>query len=164
MRLRAGSGYNRNTLVRSQKILELQPIDFDEACEFIRLHHRHHKPNQGHKFSVAVNDGEKIVGVAVVGRPVNRTLDDGWTLEVTRLCSDGTRNACSKLYRAAWDAARAMGYKKVITYILDSENGASLKAAGYRLVGKAGGGSWSRKSRPRVDTHPLQMKFRFEIA
>lgn len=76
------------------------------------------------------------MGVAIVGRPVSRHLDDGWTLEVNRLCTDGSRNACSALYAAAWRAARAMGYKRLVTYILESENGASLRAAGWKCVGR----------------------------
>ncbi len=143
--------------------LLVQPIDFDEACEFIRLHHRHHKPPVGHKFSVAVGDGGKVVGVATVGRPVSRMLDDGWTLEVNRCCTDGTKNACSALYAACWRAARALGYRKLITYTLPEEGGISLRAAGWKLIGEAGGGSWSVPSRPRVDTHPLQMKLKWEI-
>ena len=113
--------------------LEVVPITLKEANQFVRDHHRHHGPVTGHKFSIAASDGERIVGVVIVSRPVSRHLDDGWTLEVTRLCTDGTRNACSMLYAAAWRAARAMGYKRLITYILESENGASLRAAGWRL-------------------------------
>ena len=102
-------------------------------------------------------------GVAIVGHPVARHLDDGWTLEVSRCCTDGTRNACSMLYAAAWRAARAMGYHKLITYILDTEPGTSLKAAGWRCVGQAGGLRWTGKRRPQVDLCPAQMKMRFEI-
>jgi len=142
--------------------MELQPISFGEACEFIRQHHRHHAPPVGSKFCVAVNDGEKVVGVAVVGRPVARMSDNGWTLEVTRLCTDGTRNACSTLYAACWRAARALGYQRLITYTLTGEGGASLKAANWRCIGERGGGSWSRESRPRVDQHPLQAKLLWE--
>jgi hypothetical protein len=117
----------------------------------------------GAKFAIAVHNGEEIVGIVIVGRPVSRILDDGWTLEVTRLCTiDGARNAASMLYRAAWRAARAMGYRRVITYILGSENGTSLKAAGFREIGKAGGGSWNRPNRFRIDTHPLEQKKLFE--
>lgn len=87
---------------------------------------------------------------------------DGWTLEVNRLCTDGTHNACSMLYAAAWRAARAMGYKKLVTYILDSENGTSLRAAGWKCVGQAGGPRWTGKRRPEVDLCPAQMKIRFE--
>ena len=102
-------------------MLEICPITLKEANAFVERHHRHHKPVAGHKFSIGCTDGERIVGVAIVGRPVSRYLDNGWTLEVNRLCTDGTRNACSMLYTAAWRAARAMGYHKLITYILDNE-------------------------------------------
>lgn len=144
-------------------MLELVPITLKEANFFVSQHHRHHKPVVGHKFSIAASDGEKIVGVAIVGRPVSRYLDDGWTLEVNRLCTDGTKNACSFLYSAAWRAARNMGYKKLITYILQSENGASLKASGWKCVGQAGGERWTGKRRPEVDLYPAQMKLKFEI-
>lgn len=143
-------------------MLELTPMTLKEANVYVEQHHRHHKPVTGHKFSIGCSDGERIVGVAIVGRPVSRILDDGWTLEVNRLCTDGTRNVCSMLYAAAWRAARAMGYKRVITYILESENGSSLKASGYRCVGKAGGLRWTGRSRPTVDLYPAQMKMRFE--
>lgn len=143
--------------------LEIQPITFAEACTFITRHHRHHKPPQGHKFSIAVNDGQKVVGVCIVGRPVARHNDDGWTLEVTRCCTDGTKNAASALYAAAWRAARAMGYKRLITYTLRGEPGTSLKAAGMRVVGQTKGGSWNCPSRPRVDKHPTGPKVLWEV-
>lgn len=142
--------------------LDIVPVSLAEANQFVLSHHRHHKPVVGHKFSIGCTDGEKIVGVAIVGRPVSRYLDNGMTLEVTRLCTDGTKNACSMLYAAAWRAARAMGYKKVITYILDTENGASVKAAGYKCIGQAGGLRWTGKRKPEVDLCPAQMKLRFE--
>ncbi len=112
--------------------LEIVPMTLREANAYVEQNHRHHGPVAGHKYSIGLSDGEKIVGVAIVGRPVSRHLDDGWTLEVNRLCTDGTKNACSMLYAAAWRAARAMGYKRLITYILESENGASLRAAGWK--------------------------------
>ena len=139
-------------------MLELQPISYKEACAFIKKHHRHHLPPQGWKFGIAVNDGEKVVGVITVGRPVARHLDNGWTLEVTRSCTDGTRNANSKLYGAARRATFALGYKRLITYTLMDEPGTSLKAAGWKELGCAGGGTWNRESRPRVDTHPTEQK------
>jgi hypothetical protein len=142
----------------------VQPIDFDEACEFIARHHRHHQPPQGWKFGVAANDGEKVVGVAIVGRPVARNRDDGWTLEVTRCCTDGTKNAASFLYAACWRAARALGYRKLGTYILESEPGTTLRAAGWREMHKTSGGSWRRDSRLRVDVHPLESKTLWEIS
>ena len=141
-------------------MIQLQPITFREAAEFIRRHHRHHRPPQGCKFCIAASDGERLVGVAIVGRPVARMLDDGWTAEVTRLCTDGTPHAASKLYAACWRAARAMGYRRLITYILASEPGTSVKAAGWRLVGQAGGGSWNRSNRPAwTITRPSQSSF-----
>lgn len=141
-----------------QMSLEIQPIDFDEASEFIRLHHRHHQPSVGWKFGMAVNDGEKVVGVAMVGRPVARHFDDGWTLEVTRCCTDGTKNAASKLYAACRRASLALGYKRLITYTLATESGCSLVAAGWKPIRLAGGGSWSVPSRPRVDKAPTEQK------
>lgn len=142
--------------------LDIVPVSLAEANAFVERYHRHHKPVVGHKFSIGATDGEKIVGVAIVGRPVSRFLDDGLTLEVNRCCTDGTYNACSILYAAAWRAAKAMGYKKVITYILASENGSSLKASGYKCIGQAGGLRWTGKRRPEVDLYPAQMKLRFE--
>jgi len=144
--------------------VQLQPITLTEAREFVSLHHRHHAAPVGGKFAIGLNDGERVIGVAITGRPVARVFDDGFTAEVTRLCVlDGYQNACSMLYAASWRAARAMGYRKLITYVLGSETGVSLKASGWRCVGAAGGGSWSRANRLRVDSHPLQPKLRFEI-
>lgn len=144
--------------------LELVPVTLREANAFVVRHHRHHKPARGCKFALAAAAAGVVVGVAIVGRPVARGLDDGWTAEVTRLCTDGTRNACSFLYGAAWRAARALGYQRCGTYTLPEEGGASLRAAGWRLIGEAGGGSWSCPSRPRVDLHPMQTKLRWEVA
>jgi hypothetical protein len=135
-----------------------------EARAYVTQNHRHHRAPQGGLFAIGAAAGDTIVAVAIVGRPVSRMLDDDYTAEVTRLCSDGTRNACSLLYSACWRAARAMGYRRLVTYTLPEEGGASLRAAGWRLVGEAGGGSWSRDGRPRVDTHPQQIKLRWERA
>jgi hypothetical protein len=138
--------------------LNVIPVELSEANAFVEKLHRHHGNVVGHKFSLgAVNDGQ-LVGVAIVGRPVARGRDDGWTLEVTRLCTDGTRNACSFLYGAARRAAFALGYRRLGTYILASEDGTSLKAAGWRMVGEVKGRSWSTPSRPRFDDHPLEDK------
>lgn len=144
--------------------LALVPVTLREARAFVTEHHRHHRAPQGGLFAVGVADGERIVGVAIVGNPVARALDDGWTCEVTRLCTTGERNACSILYAAAWRAARALGWRRLITYTLAEEGGASLRAAGWRCVGETSGGSWSRPSRPRVDMHPTQAKLRWEAA
>lgn len=138
------------------------PVGLDEANAFVAEHHRHHRPVVGHKFSIGAALGNDIVGVVIVGRPVARRRDDGITLEVTRLCTDGTRNACSFLYGAAARAAFALGYKRIGTYILASEPGTSLAAAGWRLIGESPGRSWSVPSRPRVDKHPLQGKLLYE--
>src|SRR5580698_1561431 len=122
--------------------MKIVPINFDEANAFVATNHRHHKPCIGHKFSIAVADGENVVGVAIIGRPVARNLDDGWTLEVNRVCTNGAKNACSMLYSAAWRAAKALGYTRLITYTLQEESGASLRA-GWKLLGKKGGGNWN---------------------
>lgn len=140
----------------------LHRLDLAEANAFVSQHHRHHKPVVGHLFSLGAAIGDKVVGVAIVGRPVARMRDDGLTAEVTRLCTDGTKDACSFLYGACARAAFALGFKKIGTYILASEPGKSLTAAGWRCLGKAGGGSWSVPSRPRVDKHPTQGKLLFE--
>lgn len=145
-------------------MMQVAPIEFSEACAFVAQHHRHHRPPQGHKFSLCLTVGGVVVGVAIVGRPVGRGNQNGWTLEVTRLCTDGTRNACGKLYSAAWRAAQALGYRRLITYILASEEGASLKGCGWVQVGVTKGGSWDCASRPRVDKHPTQPKLLFQAA
>jgi hypothetical protein len=142
--------------------LSLAPLDFATAAAFVAQHHRHHTPPIGHKFSLGALHGDKLIGAVIVGRPVARGRDDGATLEVTRLCTDGTRNACSFLYGAAARATFALGYRRIGTYILQSEPGTSLRAAGWKLIGERGGGSWTTPSRPRVDDHPLQTKMLFE--
>jgi hypothetical protein len=142
--------------------LNLQPITYKEACLFIDEHHRHHLPPQGWKFGIAVNDGEKVVGVITIGRPVARNLDNGYTLEVTRCCTDGTKNAASMLYGAAWRATKALGYTRIITYTLKEEPGTTLRAAGWESLYETQGGSWSVPSRPRVDKHPLGQKTLWE--
>jgi hypothetical protein len=155
-------------------MLELQPIDWREANTFIAAHHRHHLPPTGWKFGIAVNgpgfapacSSERgVVGVITIGRPVARMLDNGWTLEVTRCCAlPSYKNASSMLYGAAWRAAKALGYKRLITYTLREEPGISLRAAGWRVIGEAGGGEWGRKSRPRVTKHPTGQKILWEAA
>lgn len=143
-------------------MLSIVPISLEEANAFVTRHHRHHRPVVGHKFSIAVSDGEQIRGVAIIGRPISRRLDNGWTLEVNRVATDGTRNACSMLYGAARRATFALGYRRLITYTLPEEGGASLRGAGWKCLGERGGGSWSVPSRPRVDRHPLQTKLLWE--
>lgn len=145
--------------------LNLQPISQREALTFIAQHHRHHLPPSGAKFCIGLNDGERVVGVITVGRPVARLLDDGWTAEVTRCCVlEGIPNGCSKLYASAWRAARAMGYRRLITYTLASESGASLRASGWRVLYETSGDTWERPSRPRVDKAPTCPKLCWEAS
>lgn len=143
-------------------MLTLTPINLKTANAFVQQYHRHHKPTRGHKFSIGVSENGALVGVAICGRPVARRLDDGYTLEVNRLCTDGTPNACSILYAAAYRAARAMGYNRVVTYILDTENGSSLKAAGYTCEGRAGGLEWNGAKAPKqADQYTRKTKIIF---
>lgn len=121
-------------------MLTLKPVSLADANSFVALHHRHHRPVRGHKYSLGCMADGQLVGVAITGRPVSRYLDDGLTLEVNRLCTDGTKNACSFLYGAAARAAKAMGYRKIITYILDM---GTSRTSTIRSVG-----SWMMK-RPR---------------
>lgn len=145
--------------------MKLVPISLREANAYVEIVHRHHGPVRGHKFAIGLQDDRGGArGVVIVGRPVARHLDDGCTAEVLRLATDGIRNGCSMLYGAARRAALAMGYERVITYILQSESGASLRASGWREVGPAGGGSWDRPSRARKDKHPVETKVRYEAA
>lgn len=142
--------------------LALERVSLAEANAFVSALHRHHKPVVGHLFSLGASLGDQLVGVAIVGRPVSRMRDDGATAEVARLCTDGTKNACSFLYGAAARAVFALGFKRIGTYILASEPGISLTAAGWRLIGQTKGGSWSRADRPRTDKHPTEPKQLFE--
>lgn len=150
-----------------QRKLIVTPCTIREACLYIDQIHRHHRAPQGALFAVACSTIDKsgsavIVGVATVGRPVaRREATDSWCAEITRVATDGTKNACSLLYGACWRAARALGYQRLITYTLQSEAGVSLRASGWIVVGETRGGSWSCKSRPRVDKHPLQAKIKW---
>lgn len=132
-------------------ILRLVPVSFATACEFVALHHRHHKPPIGHAFSIGVADGDELCGVAMVGRPVARHYDDGLTLEVNRTCVADAHNANSMLYGAAARAAFALGYRRLITYTEKGESGASLKAAGWRVVAEraARRSGWDAPTRRR---------------
>lgn len=133
--------------------LRIVPVTFADACGFVEMWHRHHQPKVGHKFSLGVADEKGVLrGVAMVGWPVARMFQDGLTLEVNRTATDGTRNANSMLYGAAWRAAKALGYRRLVTYTQADETGVSLRAAGWRVVAerKAHAG-WDRPSRPRVD-------------
>lgn len=131
--------------------LRIVPISFDRACAFVTEHHRHHHPPIGHKFSVGLANGDELVGVAMVGRPVARHCDDGLTLEVNRTCvADDVPNGNSMLYGAAWRAAKALGYRRLITYTQAGESGSSLRAAGWRVLGeRRARAGWSVPSRVR---------------
>ena len=143
--------------------LLIVPVPLAEANDFVRAHHRHHRPVPGAKFCLGAVCGDSLVGVAIVGRPVARVLDDGLTLEVNRVATDGTKDACSFLYGAARRATFALGFKRLYTYTLPSESGASLRGAGWKLLGAAGGGKWARAARPlSKDLHPLQEKLKWE--
>lgn len=144
--------------------LVLVRIELAEANAFVERTHRHHRPVVGHLFSLGAALKDEIVGVAIVGRPVARMRDDGMTAEVTRLCTDGTKNACSFLYGACARAAFALGFKRIGTYILATEPGTSLYGAGWRLIGEVSARSWDCQSRPRVDKYPLQAKLLFEAS
>ncbi len=144
--------------------LQLTPMTISGAMKFVAEHHRHHPRLVGGLFAVAVSLNGAVRGVAVIGRPVARMANDGWTAEVTRLCTLGDKNACSMLYAASWRAAKALGYRRLITYTLATEPGTSLRAAGWKLTGETGGGSWSRPSRARIDKHPTELKLRWEAA
>lgn len=158
--------------------MSLVPLTFEEACVFVSRHHRHNAAPRGHKFSIGAAIGDEMIGVVMLGRPVSRMLQDGKTLEITRLCTDSIArptgrmnrkgeptflNPCSFLYGAARRAAFALGWKKLITYIGKSEPGTSLIAAGFRIVAETDGRSWTTPSRPRVDNHEIQDRFRFEV-
>lgn len=141
--------------------MEVIPLTIKQANEFIEKYHRHHKKVIGAKFCIGALKNSKLVGVSVVGRPKARMLDNKLTAEITRLCTDGSKNACSFLYSASARIAKEMGYFKIITYILISEKGISLNACGWKNEGVCGGGSWNRKSRIRKDKHPIIKKIRW---
>lgn len=143
--------------------LETVPISFKEACNFINKYHRHHMAPQGHKFSIGLSDGENLVGVIMAGNPVSRHMDDGRTLEITRCClrSSIYKNGVSKLFSAVYQAAKAMGYRKIISYTLKEESGVSLRACGFSFDGFSEGGSWNSRTRKRTDKAPTGPKKRW---
>jgi hypothetical protein len=144
-------------------MLEVRPVELATANAYVAEYHRHHAPTQGHRFSLGAYQDGRLCGVAIVGRPVARLAGDPLeVLEVTRLCTDGTRNACSVLYAAAARAGREMGYERIQTYILDTESGVSLRAAGWEYGGPAGGGQWHHTDgKPRRTDQPTCGKGRW---
>ena len=137
--------------------LRIVPIRFRDACEFVKIWHRHHQAPIGHIFSIGcATDDDVLRGVAMIGRPVARHYDNGSTLEVNRTATDGTPNVNSCLYGAAWRAAKALGYSKLITYTQAGETGVSLRAAGWRVIGeRPARNGWNAPSRPREDSAPV---------
>lgn len=142
-------------------MLRVRPLTLKQANETVALWHRHHKPVVGHRFSLAVYEDERLCGACIVGRPVARMCDAYATAEVTRLVTDGTKNACSILYAAAARACEAMGFDKIQTYILESESGTSLKAAGWIKELDTSGGAWEHTAGPRRQDQPTCPKSRW---
>lgn len=133
--------------------LRIVPVSFREAQAFIATWHRHHKPPRGMKFTFGVASGDVLVGVATVGRPSARPFDNGMTLEVTRTCTDGTDNVNSMMYGNAWQVAKRLGYERLITYTQADESGASLRAAGWKVIAeRPARGPWKYASQPRDES------------
>lgn len=142
-------------------MLRIRPITLKKANAYVAQFHRHNIPTIGHKWSIACYDGERICGVAISGQPIARRLDDGETIEVRRVCTDGTENACSKLYGACARIAKEFGYKRIITYTLETEPGTSLKASGWIDCGICGGAvGMSHQGRERLCNIPCSAKKR----
>jgi hypothetical protein len=138
-------------LERDGSRLTVVPVTFDIACGFVEMWHRHHQPPVGHKFSLGMASEDGVLrGVAIVGRPVARHFDNGQTLELTRSATDGSPNVNSALYAAAWRAAKALGWRRLISYTQAGESGSSLRAAGWRVIAeRPAKPGWDRPSRPR---------------
>jgi hypothetical protein len=139
--------------------LHLVPVSFADACEFVAMWHRHNRPPNGHRFSIGCADDGKLVGVSMVSHPVARHLMDGLTLEVIRTATDGTPHVNSMLYGAAWRAAKALGYGRLITYTQADEPGTSLRAAGWRVIAeRPARRGWDTPSRPRDNSKYLPVQ------
>lgn len=130
--------------------MKIIPVSLKDANIFIAQHHRHHTAVQGHKFSIGLSCNNELKGVAICGRPVSRHLDNGLILEVTRLCTNGGKNICSKLYSTAAKIAKLMGFEKIITYTINTEKGISLKASGWECEAVNVGGYYWNSSKSRV--------------
>jgi hypothetical protein len=144
-------------------MLTIGHIELKAANAYVTEHHRHHRAVRGHRFSLACYENGRLCGVAIVGRPRSRHINQCMTVEVLRLCTDGTKNACSKLYGACRRAAKALGYHRLITYILEGEDGKSLSASGFTYCYTSKGGSWNQPGRPRTDKAPVCLKHLYEI-
>lgn len=148
-----------------QRRLTIVPLELQEANRLVSLWHRHHQPTVGHRFSLGVVTDDGVAhGACIVGRPVARLASGRGVLEVTRLVTDGTPNACSALYAAAARVGKAMGCVRIQTYILDDETGVSLKASGWVCEGQAGGGQWKHTDgKPRRTDQPTGAKQRWAL-
>lgn len=144
-------------------MLTVSHIELKDANAYVTVNHRHHKAVRGHRFSLACYADGRLCGVAIAGRPRSRRIDQHMTVEVLRLCTDGTKNACSKLYGACRRAAKALGYHRLITYTLAQESGTSLWASGFSYCYTSKGGSWNQPGRPRTDQAPVCPKHLYEI-
>lgn len=147
-------------LLKREKRREIRSIPLKMANAFVNKNHRHHQGTVGCKFAIGLYECDKLIGVAICGRPVSRYLDNGYICEINRLCTIGDKNACSQLYGACSQIAKAMGYQKIITYILQSESGISLRASNFVCEGVAGGTHWTGK-RDKGQAIPHEMKTRW---
>lgn len=158
--IHSGSKMACKEIVERKKSREIRPITLKVANEYVNKYHRHHNGTVGCKFAIGLYENDELIGVAICGRPVSRFLDDGSTCEINRLCTRGGENACSMLYGACSRIAKDMGYKKIITYILESESGITLKASNFTCEGEAGGTHWTGK-RNKNQNIPSEMKTRW---
>jgi hypothetical protein len=146
-----------------QQRLEIAPCELEEANKFVENLHRHSNPVVGHRFSICVYDeSDRVRGVAIVGRTIARRLQNRWTIEILRVCTDGCPNSCSILYSSCYKIGTAMGYKRFITYTKSDESGISLKAIGWKIKEFIKGRSWNVPSRPREDKHEISDRYRWE--
>lgn len=146
------------------KSLRVVALTLRQANKLVEELHRHHKPARGHRFSLgAVNQNDKLCAAAIVGRPVARAIDWRTVVEVNRLVSDGTPNACSFLYGAAARVSREMGFHKIQTYLLEDELATTMKASGWTLVAITAGGQWTgTNGKSRRTDQPIVPKQRWE--
>lgn len=145
--------------------MQIIPLDLKTANEFVTKHHRHNRKVTGHKFSIGLEKDGQLIGVAIAGRPVARLLDNGKTIEITRVCvKPQQKNACSKLLARMKQLCQLMGYQKIITYTLQKESQSSLKAIRARIVANVKPSKWDSPSRPAIH-QPVydEPKYRWEL-
>lgn len=144
-------------------MISLVPITLRDANAYVAKHHRHSKPVRGQKLAVSVVDESGLRGVAIWGRPISREIQENpFAMEILRVCTDGVRNGCSKLYAACCWAGKGGGYRLAVTYTLESEGGASLRAAGFTPVAEVKDRQWDCSSRPRAERDLVGDKVRWE--